>query len=168
MMWKKWMGAFLTLALCVFLGTASSAEAAAKKAKEKPARVELVMVLDKSGSMAGLESDTIGGFNAMIEKEKKLDAKVNVTTVLFSDVLDTIYDREDIRRIKPLTDKEYEVGGTTALLDALGSVPAFPKGAAAFLVSSAYSIIYARGARRAEHWKPPWATLCIIASKATI
>ena len=69
MMWKKWMGAFLTLALCVFLGTASSAEAAAK---------------------------------------------------------------------------------------------------AAFLVSSAYSIIYARGARRAEHWKPPWATLCIIASKATI
>ena len=51
MMWKKWMGAFLTLALCVFLGTASSAEAAAKKAKEKPARVELVMVLDKSGSM---------------------------------------------------------------------------------------------------------------------
>ena len=121
MMWKKWMGAFLTLALCVFLGTASSAEAAAKKAKEKPARVELVMVLDKSGSMAGLESDTIGGFNAMIEKEKKLDAKVNVTTVLFSDVLDTIYDREDIRRIKPLTGKEYEVGGTTALLDAVGS-----------------------------------------------
>ena len=121
MMWKKWMGAFLTLALCVFLGTASSAEAAAKKAKEKPERVELVMVLDKSGSMAGLESDTIGGFNAMIEKEKKLDAKVNVTTVLFNDKIDTIYNREDIRRIKPLTDKEYEVGGTTALLDAVGS-----------------------------------------------
>ena len=99
MMWKNWMGAFLTLALCVFLGTASSAEAAAKKAKEKPTRVELVMVLDKSGSMAGLESDTIGGFNAMIEKEKKLDAKVNVTTVLFNDKIDTIYNREDIRRI---------------------------------------------------------------------
>jgi len=83
--------------------------------------VELVMVLDKSGSMSGLESDTIGGFNSMIEKEKKLDAKVNVTTVLFNDKIDTIYSREDIRRIKPLTDKEYEVGGTTALLDAVGS-----------------------------------------------
>ena len=116
-MGKKWICSFFALALAVFLGAALPAEAAQK---EKPERVELVMVLDKSGSMAGLESDTIGGFNAMIEKEKKLDAKVNVTTVLFSDVLDTIYDREDIRRIKPLTDKEYEVGGTTALLDAVG------------------------------------------------
>jgi len=79
------------------------------------------MVRDESGSMSGLESDTIGGFNSMIEKEKKLDAKVNVTTVLFNDKIDTIYSREDIRRIKPLTDKEYEVGGTTALLDAVGS-----------------------------------------------
>ena len=117
-MWKKWTLSFLALALCVFLGSAVPAEAAAK---EKPARVELVMVLDKSGSMSGLESDTIGGFNSMIEKEKKLDAKVNVTTVLFNDKIDTIYSREDIRRIKPLTDKEYEVGGTTALLDAVGS-----------------------------------------------
>ena len=82
---------------------------------------ELVFILDRSGSMSGLESDTIGGFNSMIEKEKKLDAKVNVTTVLFNDKIDTIYSREDIRRIKPLTDKEYEVGGTTALLDAVGS-----------------------------------------------
>ena len=117
-MWKKWTLSFLALALCAFLGSAVPAEAAAK---EKPARVELVMVLDKSGSMSGLESDTIGGFNSMIEKEKKLDAKVNVTTVLFNDKIDTIYNREDIRRIKPLTDKEYEVGGTTALLDAVGS-----------------------------------------------
>ena len=99
-MWKKWTLSFLVLALCAFLGTAVPAEAAAK---EKPARVELVMVLDKSGSMSGLESDTIGGFNSMIEKEKKLDAKVNVTTVLFNDKIDTIYNREDIRRIKPLT-----------------------------------------------------------------
>ena len=117
-MWKKFVPSFLVLMLCIFLGNALLAEAAQK---EKPERVELVMVLDKSGSMSGLESDTIGGFNAMIEKEKKLDAKVNVTTVLFSDKIDTIYDREDIRRIKPLTDKEYEVGGTTALLDAVGS-----------------------------------------------
>lgn len=119
-MWKKWMLSFLALALCAFLGSAVPAEAA-KKATEKPERVELVLVLDKSGSMSGLESDTIGGFNAMIEKEKKLDAKVNVTTVLFSDEIDTIYDREDIRRIKPMTDEQYEVGGTTALLDAVGS-----------------------------------------------
>ena len=117
-MWKKWTLSFLALALCAFLGAAVPAEAADK---EKPARVELVMVLDKSGSMSGLESDTIGGFNSMIEKEKKLDAKVNVTTVLFNDNIDTIYNREDIRRSKPLTDKEYEVGGTTALLDAVGS-----------------------------------------------
>ena len=117
-MWKKWTFSFLALALCAFLGATVPAEA---EAKEKPARVELVMVLDKSGSMSGLESDTIGGFNSMIEKEKKLDAKVNVTTVLFNDKIDTIYNREDIRRIKPLTDKEYEVGGTTALLDAVGS-----------------------------------------------
>ena len=89
-MWKKWMLSFLTLALCAFLGSALPAEAAAK---EKPARVELVMVLDKSGSMSGLESDTIGGFNSMSEKEKKLDAKVNVTTVLFNDKVDTIYNR---------------------------------------------------------------------------
>ncbi len=119
-MWKKWMLSFLALALCAFLGSAVPAEAA-QKATEKPERVELVLVLDKSGSMSGLESDTIGGFNAMIEKEKKLDAKVNVTTVLFSDEIDTIYDREDIRRIKPMTDEQYEVGGTTALLDAVGS-----------------------------------------------
>ena len=92
-MWKKWTLSFLALALCAFLGSAVPAEAAAK---EKPARVELVMVLDKSGSMSGLESDTIGGFNSMIEKEKKLDAKVNVTTVLFNDKIDTIYNREDI------------------------------------------------------------------------
>lgn len=119
-MGKKWMLSLLALALCVFFVGAAPAEAA-KKAKEKPERVELVLVLDKSGSMSGLESDTIGGFNAMIEKERKLDAKVHVTTVLFSDEMDTIYDREDIRRIKPLTDEEYEVGGTTALLDAVGS-----------------------------------------------
>lgn len=81
---------------------------------------ELVFILDKSGSMAGLEADTIGGFNAMIEKQKKLDGKVYVSTVLFSTESEVIHDRVDIQRIKPLTEKEYFVGGCTALVDALG------------------------------------------------
>ena len=117
-MWKKWTLSFLALALCAFLGAAVPAEAADK---EKPARVELVMVLDKSGSMQGLESDTIGGFNSMIEKQKALDVPVRVTTVLFNDKTDVLYESRNIGAVKPLTDKEYEVGGTTALLDAVGS-----------------------------------------------
>lgn len=86
-----------------------------------PKRVELVLVLDKSGSMSGLESDTIGGFNSMIEKEKKLDADIHVTTVLFSNDCKLLYDRQRIQAIPPMKDKEYEVGGSTALLDAVGS-----------------------------------------------
>ena len=81
---------------------------------------ELVFVLDKSGSMGGLESDTIGGFNAMIQKQKNVEGKVYVTTVLFSDENRVIHDRKDISEIRVLTEKEYEVGGCTALLDALG------------------------------------------------
>ena len=81
---------------------------------------ELVFILDKSGSMAGLESDTIGGFNAMIEKQKKLDGKCYVSTVLFSSRAEVIHDRVDISEVGPLTEKEYYVDGCTALLDALG------------------------------------------------
>lgn len=81
---------------------------------------ELVFILDKSGSMAGLESDTIGGFNAMIEKQKKLDGKCYVSTVLFSNAAEVIHDRVDINEVKPLTEKEYSTYGCTALLDALG------------------------------------------------
>lgn len=81
---------------------------------------ELVFILDKSGSMAGLEPDTIGGFNAMIEKQKKLDGKVWVSTVLFSNGTEIIHDRVDINEIRPMTGTEYSVGGCTALLDALG------------------------------------------------
>ena len=81
---------------------------------------ELVFILDKSGSMAGLESDTIGGFNAMIEKQKKLDGKCYVSTVLFSNAAEVIHDRVDISEVKPLTEKEYSTYGCTALLDALG------------------------------------------------
>ena len=81
---------------------------------------ELVFILDRSGSMGGLESDTIGGFNGMIEKQKKEGEKVNVTTVLFDDEVEIIHDRFPIEIIEPLTDKEYFVRGCTALLDAVG------------------------------------------------
>ncbi|MGN1347116.1 MAG: hypothetical protein ACI4V1_10040 [Eubacteriales bacterium] len=81
---------------------------------------ELVFILDASGSMAGFEADTIGGFNAMLEKQKKLDGKVYVSTVLFSNDSEVIHDRRDINDIRPLTEADYRVGGCTALLDAVG------------------------------------------------
>jgi len=82
---------------------------------------ELVFILDRSGSMAGLESDTIGGFNGMLEKQKKEPGEAMVTTVLFDDQLELLHDRYDIRRIRPVTEKEYYVCGSTALLDAIGT-----------------------------------------------
>ncbi len=81
---------------------------------------ELVFILDRSGSMGGLESDTIGGFNGMIERQKKEKEKVNVTTILFDDEVEIIHDRFPIDAVRPLTDKEYYVRGCTALLDAVG------------------------------------------------
>ena len=81
---------------------------------------ELVFILDKSGSMAGLEADTIGGFNAMLKKQQKAEGEAFVTTALFDHRFELLHDRINIRGISPLTDKEYEVGGTTALLDAIG------------------------------------------------
>ena len=81
---------------------------------------ELVFILDRSGSMGGLESDTIGGFNGMIARQKKEGEKINVTTVLFDDEVEIVHDRFPIEIIEPLTDKEYFVRGCTALLDAVG------------------------------------------------
>ena len=81
---------------------------------------ELVFILDRSGSMAGFEADTIGGFNATIEKQKKQDGKVYVSIVLFDNESKVIHDRVDISEIKPMTCEEYQVGGCTALLDAIG------------------------------------------------
>ncbi len=81
---------------------------------------ELVMILDRSGSMGGLEQDTIGGFNSMIERQKKEEGEALVSVVLFDHVNDVIYDRTDIRKIEPMTEKQYYVRGTTALLDAVG------------------------------------------------
>ena len=82
---------------------------------------ELVFILDRSGSMSGLESDTIGGFNAMLDKQKRQDGKCFVTTVLFDDRLETLHDRLPLERVAPLTDRDYTVRGCTALLDAIGS-----------------------------------------------
>ena len=81
---------------------------------------ELVFILDRSGSMAGFEADTIGGFNSTIEKQKKQDGKVYVSTVLFDNNSEVIHDRVDIDEIRPMTENEYQVGGCTALLDAIG------------------------------------------------
>lgn len=110
----------LLATFCTFWGM-SSGEAARVRGPKQIHHIELALVIDKSGSMAGLESDTIGGFNAMIEKEKKLDATVNVTAVLFNDQADLLYDRKDIRAIRPMTEEDYTAGGTTALLDAVGN-----------------------------------------------
>lgn len=124
-MWKKFSSILLTVLLCLVCAVASAqaAEDSAPRAtapQERPSRIELVMILDKSGSMHGLEADTIGGFNAMIEKEKKLGIDVRVTTVLFNDKMDRLYEHREIRSVRPLTERTYETGGTTALLDAVG------------------------------------------------
>ena len=81
---------------------------------------ELVFILDRSGSMAGLEADTIGGFNAMIEKQKKEEGECYISTVLFDNVSEVLHDRVRLSDIKPMTDREYTVRGCTALIDALG------------------------------------------------
>ena len=81
---------------------------------------ELVFILDRSGSMAGLEADTIGGFNAMLEKQKKQDGICWVSTVLFSNESQTIHDRVRLEDVKPMTRDDYVVGGCTALIDAIG------------------------------------------------
>lgn len=81
---------------------------------------EIVFILDRSGSMSGLESDTIGGFNAMIEKQKKELGEALISTVLFSTGSEVIHDRVPLDKMEKLTEKEYYVGGCTALLDAVG------------------------------------------------
>ena len=81
---------------------------------------EIVFIMDRSGSMAGLEGDTIGGFNAMVEKQKKEDGEALLSTVLFSGGSYVLYDRVDVRKVEPMTEQQYQVGGCTALLDAIG------------------------------------------------
>ena len=81
---------------------------------------ELVFILDRSGSMSGLERDTIGGFNAMIEKQKKQDGECVVSTVLFNNDSQVIHDRVPLDKIEPMTERDYYVSGGTALIDAIG------------------------------------------------
>jgi len=81
---------------------------------------ELVFILDKSGSMSGLEKDTIGGFNSMLTKQQVEPGECHITTVLFDNNYELLHDRIDIKAVSPITDKEYFVGGSTALLDAIG------------------------------------------------
>lgn len=81
---------------------------------------ELVFILDRSGSMGGLESDTIGGFNSMLKKQQTEQGRATVTTVLFDDKYEILHDRIDLNSIDPITEKQYYVRGTTALLDAMG------------------------------------------------
>lgn len=86
----------------------------------KKGLTEVVFILDRSGSMSGLERDTIGGFNSMIEKQKKEEGEALVSTVLFDNYSEVLHDRLDIAKIELLTDRDYTVRGCTALLDAIG------------------------------------------------
>ncbi len=86
----------------------------------KKGLTEIIYILDRSGSMGGLEADTIGGYNAMLEKQKKEEGEALFSTVLFDDRIDVLHDRKPIAEIAPITDKEYFVRGCTALLDAVG------------------------------------------------
>ena len=81
---------------------------------------ELVFILDRSGSMSGLEKDTIGGFNSMIEKQKKQEGECYISTVLFDNESEVIHDRVKLSEIKPMTEDDYYVRGCTALIDAIG------------------------------------------------
>ena len=81
---------------------------------------EMVFILDRSGSMSGLESDTIGGYNAMLAKQQKEPGEAVITTVLFDDQYELLHDRINLRGVVPISDKEYFVRGNTALLDAVG------------------------------------------------
>lgn len=86
----------------------------------KKGLTEIVFILDRSGSMSGLESDTIGGYNSMIEKQKKEEGEALISTVLFDGQTDVLHDRVPLDKISPITGKEYYVRGSTALLDAVG------------------------------------------------
>lgn len=86
----------------------------------KKGLTELVFILDKSGSMSGMEKDTIGGFNSMLKKQKAIDGQCFITTVLFDNYIELLHDRIDIKAVNSITEKEYQVGGSTALLDAIG------------------------------------------------
>ena len=86
----------------------------------KKGLTEIVFILDRSGSMSGLEKDTIGGYNSLIKKQKKEEGEAYISTVLFDDSTEVLHDRVGLDKIKPMTEEEYYVRGCTALLDAVG------------------------------------------------
>ena len=92
-----------------------------KKEIKKEKKLDVVFILDKSGSMGGQEENTISSFNEYLEKEKKNNYTTLITTVMFSDEYNIVHDREDVKKVKKLTTKDYFVGGCTALYDALGN-----------------------------------------------
>lgn len=87
----------------------------------KQGLTELVFILDRSGSMGGLEADTIGGYNSLLSKQKAIPGECRITTVLFSHDAQLLHDRTDLQAVTLLTEADYQVGGSTALLDAIGS-----------------------------------------------
>lgn len=128
-MFKKLLILTLSALLCCGASMAADTTSMTDKARQAETQslpstikhLDLVLVLDKSGSMYGLESDTIGGYNAMIAKEKDLDVDTKVTTVLFNNKVDILTDRSNINSLSDMTTKDYRVGGSTALLDAVGN-----------------------------------------------
>lgn len=116
----------LTFFVCLIYIMSPSSEAQNSVNKEMEDKImrkgltEVVFILDRSGSMGGLEADTIGGFNSMIEKQRKEEGEAFISTVLFDDMTEVIYDRVPIEKVEKMTDKQYYVRGCTALLDALG------------------------------------------------
>ena len=124
------MNKFLIALLVTIFGFSFSNKAFAKSViveKKKNNIVDVVFILDRSGSMGGLESDTIGGFNSMLEKQRKIEGKAFITTVLFDDQYELLHDRVNIDKVKNITEKEYFVRGSTALLDAIGKTIAKEK-----------------------------------------
>ena len=95
-------------------------EVVSSSPEERPVLTEIVTILDRSGSMAGLESDTIGGYNGFLEEQRKLEGEAILTTVLFDNQYELLHDRVDIQEVTLLTKGDYFVRGSTALLDAIG------------------------------------------------
>ena len=124
------MNKFFIALLVTIFGFSFSNKAFSKSViveKKKNNIVDVVFILDRSGSMGGLESDTIGGFNSMLEKQRKIEGKAFITTVLFDDQYELLHDRVNITKVNNITEKEYFVRGSTALLDAIGKTIAKEK-----------------------------------------